>query len=120
MAMDEVFENILEVSRYLDDPQDEPFPNGTESDRLHYWRDKSIRAARTLRNIAGLDPIVVPEVEPTSTEKLERRIDTLTGTVGSLTGMVDRMLAIMESQRIADAARRGRFFLWEETNSQSI
>lgn len=102
-------ERIAEIYNYLNDPIDEPFPNGTESDRLHYWRTKAIRAAHSLKNISTV-PIQSPK-----TEKLERRVDALTVTVDSLTGMVDRMLSLMESQRKVDAARRGRGFLWEET-----
>ncbi|MES3054944.1 hypothetical protein O6V14_04810 [Sphingomonas faeni] len=40
---------MLNVARRLVDQRGEPWPNGTESDRLHYWRDKAINAANALR-----------------------------------------------------------------------
>ena len=30
----------------------EPWPNGTDADRLHYWRDKAIVAARELATLS--------------------------------------------------------------------
>jgi hypothetical protein len=40
---------MLSVARRLVDQRDEPWPIVTESDRLHYWRDKAIIAANALK-----------------------------------------------------------------------
>jgi len=40
---------IEAIARRLIDQHDEPWPQGTESDRLHYWRNKAIQAANDLR-----------------------------------------------------------------------
>jgi hypothetical protein len=54
--------NLIErVADFLVDQRDEPWPNGTEGDRLHYWRDKAIKAASALRALAssaGSDDLV--------------------------------------------------------------
>lgn len=45
-------ELTAEVERLADslaDQSDEPWPHGTESARLHYWRDKAIKVANELR-----------------------------------------------------------------------
>ena len=39
---------IKEIGERLVEQRDEPWPNGSESDRLHYWRDKAIQASRDL------------------------------------------------------------------------
>jgi hypothetical protein len=44
-------ERVEEVAEYLIEQRDELWPLGTESDRLHYWRDKAIEAARRLRSL---------------------------------------------------------------------
>ena len=45
-------ERLREIAEYLTDQRDEPWPSGTESDRLHYWRDKAIEAAKRLSVLA--------------------------------------------------------------------
>jgi hypothetical protein len=40
---------FLELAERLEDQRDEPWPMGSESDRLHYWRDKAIEVAKALR-----------------------------------------------------------------------
>lgn len=45
----------LAVADFLESQQDEPWPGGTESMRLHYWRDKAIEAARRLRGLSSKD-----------------------------------------------------------------
>lgn len=44
---------VRRVADFLVDQRDEPWPNGTEGDRLHYWRDKAIKAANDLRASMG-------------------------------------------------------------------
>jgi hypothetical protein len=39
---------LQDIADYLIDQRDEPWPNGSESKRLHYWRDKAILAARRM------------------------------------------------------------------------
>lgn len=47
--------NELEaIADRLADQQDEPWP-GSESGRLHYWRDKAIDAATAIRNLKSQD-----------------------------------------------------------------
>jgi hypothetical protein len=47
--------SLLDVADYLVDQQDEPWPNGTESERLHYWRNKAIEGADRIRASARLN-----------------------------------------------------------------
>lgn len=42
---------LAEIAEYLIDQRDEPWPQGSESDRLHYWRSKAINAANRLTAI---------------------------------------------------------------------
>jgi phage terminase large subunit-like protein len=49
-AFEDCREVIASVAQALVDQQGEPFPNGSESDRLHYWRDKAIAAAEALKD----------------------------------------------------------------------
>lgn len=48
--MDKTAEQIAD---FLIDQRDEPWPGGTESDRLHYWREKAITAARGLKALSA-------------------------------------------------------------------
>lgn len=45
---------VERVAAYLIDQRDEPWPVGSDPERLHYWRDKAIKAANDLREIAAL------------------------------------------------------------------
>lgn len=40
---------VSDIAKHLVDQQAEPFP-GSDSDRLHYWRDKAIGAASALND----------------------------------------------------------------------
>lgn len=42
-------EGLLAIADYLIDQRDEPWPEISNSDRLHYWRDKAIEAANRIR-----------------------------------------------------------------------
>jgi hypothetical protein len=44
--------SVESIAARLIDQSDEPWPSGTEGDRLHYWRDKAINAAKALRSLA--------------------------------------------------------------------
>lgn len=50
---------LRDIARYLIDQFDEPFPGGSDSQRLHYWRNKAINASRLL---AALTPPAAPEI----------------------------------------------------------
>jgi hypothetical protein len=58
------------VADKLVDQRDEPWPSGTESDRLHYWRDKAIKASTDLRTL--LTALDGDEVELRVAVALER------------------------------------------------
>jgi hypothetical protein len=50
-TIDRLSAQVVEMEAIADrliDQQGEPWPGGTESDRLHYWRDKAITASREL------------------------------------------------------------------------
>jgi hypothetical protein len=40
---------VRAIADFLIDQQDEPWPSGSDADRLHYWRDKAIEASNRLR-----------------------------------------------------------------------
>jgi hypothetical protein len=62
MTDETIRDAIGRVADRLIDQRDEPWPSGTESDRLHYWRDKAIKAAADLRTLlAALDAPVGDE-----------------------------------------------------------
>ena len=42
-------QSLEQLAERLEDQRDEPWPMGSESDRLHYWRDKAIEVAKALR-----------------------------------------------------------------------
>jgi hypothetical protein len=42
------------IARDLIDQDGEPWISGTDADRLHYWRDKAIKAAAAIRKLAAL------------------------------------------------------------------
>jgi hypothetical protein len=45
---------LRQIAERLVDQQDEPWPLGTEADRLHYWRDKAINAAREIESLSNV------------------------------------------------------------------
>lgn len=48
---------LRSIADRLVDQQDEPWPDGSESDRLHYWRDKAIHASRDIHSaLSGTAP----------------------------------------------------------------
>ncbi|MBO9624117.1 MAG: hypothetical protein J7500_15525 [Sphingomonas sp.] len=47
---------LLSIAAKLADQHEEPWPDGTESGRLHYWRDKAITAASALEALANASP----------------------------------------------------------------
>lgn len=61
---------IEQIADFLTDQRDEPWPGGTESDRLHYWRNKAIAAARDLQALSA---------RPAGDYVLVREIETVTG-----------------------------------------
>ena len=95
-------EKIAAIAAQLENQDHEPWPEGSDSDRLHFWRDRCITTARALRiAVASEGEPVTPESEPACVGKLELRVD-------ALTDMVARMLTIMEtqySQKKADILR---------------
>jgi len=63
---------MSDVARCLIDQEAEPFPEGTETDRLHYWRDKAITAADTIRlHIAEHSDGSIDEDVPDAAEEPE-------------------------------------------------
>lgn len=57
------------VAEFIIDQRDEPWPGGAESDRLHYWRDKAIKAANDLRASMGRGMTVTAAQEPAKGEQ---------------------------------------------------
>lgn len=51
----EQYKRLIQLAERLEDQRDEPWPMGSESDRLHYWRDKAIEVAKALRTLQGGD-----------------------------------------------------------------
>lgn len=50
-------EAAAKLAVWLVDQRDEPWPAGTDIERLHYWRDKAISAAAALAALAELSPV---------------------------------------------------------------
>jgi hypothetical protein len=50
-ARQDVIGRLREIADRLVDQRDEPWPAGTAEKRLHYWRDKAIKAADDLRTL---------------------------------------------------------------------
>lgn len=53
MTLTQLAERVEALGARLIDQSDEPWPGGSYSDRMNYWRDKAITVARDLQ-IAAL------------------------------------------------------------------
>lgn len=60
---------IEQIADFLIDQRDEPWPGGTESDRLHYWRNKAIAAARDLQALSARPVVGQGCICPPTSEK---------------------------------------------------